>query len=82
MGFYSQIILRHFSANIFIIKLGRMFGTIINLTRNVWWLAGLPAMNVKQGCHIVNVDLNECRTNGMSYIYSLLYIKLSMLTKK
>ena len=39
-----------------------MFGTIINVTRNVWWLAGLPAMNVDQGCHIVG-------TNGMSYIY-------------
>ena len=48
--------LGHFSANIFIIKLGRMFGTIINVTRNVWWLAGLPAMNVEQGCHIVIVD--------------------------
>ena len=62
IGFYSQTKLGHFSANIFIIKLGRMFGTIINLTRNVWWLAGLPAMSVDQGCHIV-------RTNGMSYIY-------------
>ena len=40
-----------------------MFGTIINVTRNVWWLAGLPAMNVDQGCHIE-------RTNGMSYIYN------------
>ena len=55
--------LGHFSANIFIIKLGRIFGTIINLTRNVWWLARLPAMTMEQGCHIV-------RTNGMSYIYS------------
>ena len=44
-----------------------MFGTIINMTRNVWWLAGLPAMNVEAGLPHCKCCLNVRQT--VSYIY-------------